>query len=221
MMQRHKVIVFDLDDTLYKEIDFLISAYKEIGRFFETEFGKKGLWAEMFRYYREDLDAFEEIINTFHIPVEKDFLIKMYREHHPTISLADDTKMVLEALKQTENCDMALITDGRIISQMNKIEALGLDDYFHRDNILISDVVGHEKPDEFSYRWIETLFKGREYVYVGDNPEKDFFAPNRMGWNTVCLLDDGRNIHKQNFNLAKNFLPQRRISKFTEILGMV
>ena len=27
---RNKVFVFDLDDTLYKEIDFLRSAYREI-----------------------------------------------------------------------------------------------------------------------------------------------------------------------------------------------
>ena len=30
MSIKKKVIVFDLDDTLYKEIDFLKSAYKEI-----------------------------------------------------------------------------------------------------------------------------------------------------------------------------------------------
>ena len=27
--------------------------------------------------------------------------------------------------------------------------------------------------------------------------EKDFIAPNKLGWTTVCLLDNGMNIHKQ------------------------
>jgi len=29
---KNKIFVFDLDDTLYKEIDFLYSAYREIAR---------------------------------------------------------------------------------------------------------------------------------------------------------------------------------------------
>ena len=32
---------------------------------------------------------------------------------------------------------------------------------------------------------------------MGDNLKKDFLTPNRLGWQTVCLRDDGRNIHKQ------------------------
>lgn len=221
MMTRNKVIVFDLDDTLYKEIDFLTSAYKEIGEFLEKEFGKTGLRAEMFRYYKEDLDAFQETIDLFEIPVKKEVLIKMYREHQPTISLDAETNMLLDALKQAGNCNMALITDGRFTTQTNKIKALGLNRYIDESGIFISEVTGHEKPDEFAYRRIEELYEDREYVYVGDNPEKDFFTPNRMGWGTVCLLDDGRNIHKQNFSLPKDYLPKKRIRNMKEIIDLI
>ena len=37
------------------------------------------------------------------------------------------------------------------------------------------------------------------YVYVGDNPVKDFVAPNELGWMTVGLKAGVRNIHTQVF----------------------
>ena len=49
-------------------------------------------------------------------------------------------------------------------------------------------------------------------MYVGDNTEKDFFAPNQLGWKTVCILNDGRNIHQQDFELKKEFLPKYKIN---------
>ena len=36
-----KVVVFDLDDTLYKEIDYLRSAYWEIALWIESFFGRE------------------------------------------------------------------------------------------------------------------------------------------------------------------------------------
>jgi len=32
------------------------------------------------------------------------------------------------------------------------------------------------------------------FVYVGDNPTKDFIAPNRLGWITVMVRHE-RNLH--------------------------
>jgi len=56
------------------------------------------------------------------------------------------------------------------------------------------------------------------YIYIADNPNKDFITPNKLGWTTICLLDRGQNIHKQNFNLNKDFLPQSSINSFDEII---
>jgi putative hydrolase of the HAD superfamily len=59
------------------------------------------------------------------------------------------------------------------------------------------------------------------YYYVGDNTSKDFVAPNRLGWTTICLLDDGRNIHKQDFSLPQDMLPQHKISKIRDIENII
>ena len=49
-------------------------------------------------------------------------------------------------------------------------------------------------------------------TYVGDNLKKDFIAPNMLGWLTVCLKDDGRNIHRQEVeDLEEGMRPKRWI----------
>ncbi len=61
-----------------------------------------------------------------------------------------------------------------------------------------------------------------EYVYVGDNPKKDFIAPNSLGWLTIGLRDDGRNIHKQDLsNLDPEQLPSLWIESLEELLTHV
>lgn len=220
MTQKHKVVVFDLDDTLYKEIDFLKSAYQEIADFFKDKYDIYGLWSEMLRYYHEGKNVFQEVIDFYKRPVDKEFLLNMYRNHIPKIALDDDTKQVLDTLKNS-HFGLGIITDGRTVSQMNKIKALGLDQYFVDERIVISETWGHHKIDGFGYGLMEELFPDSDYVYVGDNPEKDFVAANQRGWDTVCLLDDGRNIHKQDFSLAQEYLPKYKIRKMGELVGLI
>ena len=217
----HKVVVFDLDDTLYKEIDFLKSAFREIADYLSNQSGIHGLWPEMVQYFEEKKDVFQEVIDLYELTVEKQFLIEMYRKHIPEIQLDDDTIVVLEALKANPDISIGLITDGRLLSQMNTIKALGLDNYIEEDNIIISGAWGHQKPDEFLFSLIEKRYPDCEYMYVGDNPEKDFIAPNLHGWETVCLFDDGRNIHKQNFSIPADNLPQYTINDIKELLDLI
>ena len=57
-----------------------------------------------------------------------------------------------------------------------------------------------------------------DFTYVGDNPRKDFIAPNALGWQTVCLKDDGRNIHRQRVDdIEKRMMPKRWIDSFVSI----
>lgn len=222
MVTRNKVVVFDLDDTLYKEIDYLKSAYYEIADWFRNHYDIYGLWGEMLRYYGEKKDVFQEIIDFYKRPIEKEFLLDMYRAHQPNIQLDDDTRFVLDYLKKSEGYEIAIITDGRSLTQRNKAKALGLYQYLGDElDMLVSEEHGYEKPDRYAYEMVEAFFPQCEYVYVGDNPKKDFLAPNRMRWNTICLLDDGRNIHKQDFGLPNDYLPKWRIGNMKDIIAYI
>ena len=56
-----------------------------------------------------------------------------------------------------------------------------------------------------NYEYFVKRYPGcNDFIYVGDNPDKDFIAPKTLGWETICLKDDGSNIHKQDFSAVGN-----------------
>lgn len=90
-MKNKRVVVFDLDDTLYKEIDFLKSAFKEIAKVISINNGHdvEDIFSDMMRYYEEKLNSFELVLKKYpcHLSI-KDLLI-IYRNHIPEISVSN------------------------------------------------------------------------------------------------------------------------------------
>ncbi len=210
-----KVICFDLDDTLYKEIDFLKSAYREIA--LHAAQGDRRLadraYTEMLQAYKDGGNAFRRLNEWLGVTTPVEEYLAMYRAHRPDIHLEEEVVATLDAQKKAGHT-IALITDGRSVQQRNKIAALGLDHWIAGEDIIISEEIGSEKPAEANYRRVmERHPEAERFVYVGDNPAKDFLAPNRLGWTTVCLLDNGENIHPQHFgNLEEAYLPQHCVN---------
>lgn len=213
MMQSlsNTVICLDLDDTLYKEIDFLKSAYKEVA----TYAGYPEAASQMLEWHYAKENVFQKLIETYGLLMTVADCLNIYRNHYPDISLEIDVKEFLIDLKDAD-AKLGLISDGRSITQRNKIKALGIEDLF--DIIVISEEFGSEKPDERNYRIVMEKYPERSnYVYIADNPSKDFVSPNYLGWRTVCILDDGRNIHKQDFKLSMKYQAQFDIVKIKDL----
>lgn len=210
------VVVFDLDDTLYKEVDYLKSAFREIAQVLEKGTGQK-LYERMMSLYRANKEVFGTIIEEYQVETKtKSDLIEMYRNHEPDIYLEDH---IADKLKEIKRNGMAtgLITDGRSHTQRNKLKSLGLQNYF--DEVLISEEFGSEKPDPGTFEYIQDKLEGEGYIYIGDNIQKDFIAPNNLGWDTACLLEDGTNIHPQNSSVINEEVqrPDVLIEDFSEI----
>lgn len=207
-----KIVCFDLDDTLYKEIDFLKSAYHEIA----SSVGHPELLPHMLQWYKVGDNVFQKLNKYLNKETPISEYLEMYRNHYPTISLSDGVEDVLNELRYRESI-LGIITDGRSISQRNKIKALGLERWIEDKNIIISEEFGSDKTNERNFRHFVELYTGSSFTYVGDNPQKDFVVPNRLGWQTVMLKDDGRNIHHQGY-VQKEFLPQAVIYDMRELL---
>ena len=219
-----KIIVFDLDDTLYKEIYYLKSAYREIA--LHAAQGDQQLadkaYGDMLQAYKDGGNAFLRLNELLGVETPVSAYLAMYRTHRPDIHLEEDVVATLDALK-TAGCTMALITDGRSVQQRNKIVALGLNRWIADEDIVISEETGSEKPSEANYRRLMELHPdaGR-FVYIGDNPKKDFIAPNRLGWTTVCLLDNGENIHPQRLtDIPSQAQPQYKAGMWKDVLKIV
>jgi putative hydrolase of the HAD superfamily len=200
-----KTIVFDLDDTLIPEIDYLQSAFKEIAHYVEE--GNTTLYNQMYQWYLNKENVFLNLQNQYK-NIEISDLITIYRNHYPDFNSKSKNRELILELKQKGHF-LGLITDGFSITQRNKLKALDIENLF--DLIIISEEFGSEKPDEANYKAFHQ-FGTTEYYYIGDNVTKDFVTPNKLGWTTVCLLDQGKNIHIQDFTKELIYLPKIKIN---------
>ena len=203
-----KIFVFDLDDTLYSERDFEKSgiefvyhnlSIKHIS--LETILNNRNNWIDL-------------IINGSNKQITLQTVLDIYRNHFPTIQLYNDAKVFLEKLL-SQGIEMSLITDGRSITQRNKLRALGIESFFK--NIVISEEVNSEKPTEYNFRMVMYNKIAENYIYIADNPKKDFITPNKLGWTSICLLDRGQNVHEQVFSNSIEYNPHFKIKSFEEI----
>jgi putative hydrolase of the HAD superfamily len=212
----NSVFVFDLDDTLFSEREFEYSGIRAVLHYLELNYslshlpsvedliGEKGKWIETL-LERHDVERF----------VSKNEILNIYRFHHPKIKLYSDAENFLTKLKASK-AKTALITDGRSKTQRNKLEGLGLGDYF--DLICISEEVGYEKPSPVSYLRVEEFFKLKSYVFFGDNVKKDFVTPKSLGWLSFGLLSRGNNVHPQLIDsFDQSYQPDAWLNNFNEI----
>ncbi len=208
---KNKYVIFDLDDTLAYEMDFLKSAYLAIALGLEDE----NVYEIMLDKYSGKENVFEFLSQKYNIDVQT--FLEQYRTHFPEIKLIEGVQETLDFCKQ-ENFKLGLISDGRSITQRNKLKALKIEELF--DKIIISEEFGSEKPNENNF--LAFMEDGIEsYIYIADNPKKDFITPNKLGWTTICLLDDGANIHKQDFNVSDVYLPKIKSRNYIEMLEIL
>ena len=218
----NKIVLFDLDDTLYKEIDFVKSAYKYIADYLSHHHNIDNTFQTLWDTHNNGENAFDRLLDmigtsTIDIPA----LLKLYREHFPIIELSEDVSDTLSTLK-LKGATLGIITDGRSLTQRNKLKALGLDKYFDNDNIIISQEFGSEKDNAANFEFFVTKFgASNDFYFIGDNPKKDFFHPNIMGWTTICLKDDGRNIHPHSIELDDMSFAQQTLCPLSDIIPII
>lgn len=207
--------IFDLDDTLYKECTYVFSAFRFLGTSVKREFNVKNLDQRLIELFKQG------VANPINVAwkefgLSEDVLlpsIKKMQKHKPKIVLDDSAQDFLFNIRANES-GFCIVTDGRSVTQRAKIRALGLDD---ADIISISEETGACKPSDICFNKINQEYNSQKLIYVGDNPRKDFFMPNQMGWKSVMLLDDGRNIHKQTKPLSFDYAPQETVSDLSEL----
>lgn len=208
------VFVFDLDDTLYKESDYYHSGVAAVINKVQLVYG-----LDVESYLRNQStnntkDLWGALCRDWNLPTTvKESLVWEYRLHKPDIELNKNIERLILFLEE-ESAGVAILTDGRSVTQRLKIKSLGLSHL----PCFISDEYGEIKPDPLRFRLIEKTFPDKNYIYFGDNLEKDFLAPNNLGWTTFCIKDDGRNIHVQDASqLTNDYLPKNWLTKLEEL----
>jgi putative hydrolase of the HAD superfamily len=187
-----KAIVFDMDDTLFQEKEYVLSGFLAVGKWLEETRNIRNFYIyAKNRFNRgERKYVFNKALEDLNISYDHAFikkLIDVYRTHQPNIFLLEDAKHVLDTLQ--DSIKVGLITDGYSIAQRQKFNALGISNKFN--TVIFSDEFGREnwKPSQLPYEKASYSLQclPDECVYVGDNENKDFITAKKLGWLTVYI----------------------------------
>lgn len=175
-------VIFDLDDTLYSEKEYIKSGYKAVSEYLGG-FYEDRLWS----FFSEGKLAIDEILQELQRTSEKEEALSVYHGHTPDIHLYEGVMDIIAKLRN-KGIKVGIITDGRPEGQRKKMEALGLNDLI--DDVIITDELGgiqFRKPCDIAFRIINTKWRlnPADIVYVGDNITKDFQAPNQLGMRCI------------------------------------
>lgn len=176
-------VIFDLDDTLYSEKQYVRSGFRAVARLLERDEAEKKLW----EYFLEGKSAIDELLNELGQQERKEQCLRVYREHMPEIELYKGVRELIQRLKG-EGILVGIITDGRVEGQKNKLSALGLEQSI--TDVIITDALGgvrFRKPNDIAFRIMQCRWgiPFEEMVYIGDNPNKDFQAPKQLGMRSI------------------------------------
>lgn len=188
-----KYIIFDLDDTLYQEKEFVLQAMREVAKFISKK-NNKFQTGEIYNRLVEILEIegrgkiFNQICKEKNIDIDVMKLVKVYRATKPKLAMYPDAIELIRFLKKKE-IKIGIITDGDRFVQNNKIEGLHLKKYV--DTIIVTDEYNTSKPDK---KVFEICLKKlgatdpAQAVYIGDNPLKDFLGAKKIGMNTIRIV---------------------------------
>ena len=216
-------VVFDLDDTLYDEIEYCRSGFTSVSRFLanlpESPTARRifdCLWKQFTT--GNHTKTFNSALDQLGINYDSKLineLIKVYRNHTPEITLPADSKDILDQLNGRYT--LALLTDGFLPAQRLKVQALELEKYFNC--IIYTEELGRDcwKPSPVGFEKVMEILnvEPQAAAYVADNAKKDFIAPNKLGFMTVQIIRPAR-IHTESPDQPDS-APQYVIHKITQL----
>jgi putative hydrolase of the HAD superfamily len=214
-------IVFDLDDTLFAERDYVMSGFQAIDKWLVAHYKTKGFSQIAQDFFEQGIRGkiFDMALAQMHFPLSTKIVQEMlavYRNHTPSISLDKEIIAFLEKLKKHKRT--GVITDGYWETQKKKVESLTLASFV--DAIVFSDEWGREawKPSEKPFREMEKRLNvsPESCLYIGDNPEKDFIGARNAGWKSLRLAIPGREHSSKTCTLAQE--PDCTLSSWHELI---
>lgn len=188
-------VVMDLDDTLYPEEMYIKSGFQEVSKYIAHKYGlrQKNVFDDLWGTYLDGIRGsnFDEFFRRRNIVIKKEeiiYLRDLYRQHVPEIELPNESRKFIENLRRI-GMKTGILSNGYIVSQENKIKALGLKSMV--DEIILTDMLGKDfwKPNEKAFVEMAKVLSVRtdQCVYIGDNPKKDFKGAKKCGYLTIQL----------------------------------
>jgi putative hydrolase of the HAD superfamily len=221
-----KAVVFDLDDTLILERDYIRSGFSIITKKISEDFqiDEDDISKVMNYIFKiSSTNVFNSTLDFLGVCYRDSYikeLVNVYRNHHPKIHLTNDSKYIIDYMVN-KGYKLGIITDGYKETQRKKVEALNIINLF--DHIIITDELGREywKPHERPYILMKEKLEVEfhEMIYIGDNVLKDFITAKKLGIKTIQV--------KRNNNIYNNaagseaYLPSAKVSDLSELISLL
>ena len=222
-MKTWHAIIFDLDDTLYSEMDYVLSGMRAVARWARGQFGlcEEDAYSELLDIVQQGVDGrtFNRWLNTRELPETwVPSMVQAYREHEPRITLHRGIRYLLEQLRLEYK--LGIITDGYLEVQQRKVAALKVESYF--DEIVYSDQWGREawkpSPTPFQHILRRLGISANTALYVGDNPAKDFYGARSLGMGTLRVRFPS-GIHRHIDPVDDEHAPDRSVNTTEELMA--
>jgi putative hydrolase of the HAD superfamily len=192
-----RAFLFDLDDTLYPEQQFVRGGLRAVARRLAARFDREADAVERELVEILARDGRGKVFDTFLarrgiaaaglVPA----LVRAYREHTPELSLDPEALPLLARLRAL-GLRLGLVTDGLAAVQRRKIAALGLDAWF--EAIVCTDELGPDQAKPSPRPFLAALARlgvaPQEAYHVGNDPTRDVAGAQAAGLRAVLIASD-------------------------------
>jgi putative hydrolase of the HAD superfamily len=215
------ILVFDVDDTLYDELTFVLSGFKAVARHLQAQYDLPP--ARTQRLMRELLDEkgrgaiFDEVLRAHGVYSRGEVkrCVTVFRSHVPQIKLYQDARAFLARQHAAGEHALYAVTDGNARAQSRKVAALGLSRWLQHSFVTHRYGVANAKPSPHCFLKIceREGVSPSQVVYFGDNPRKDFVGIKPLGFRTVRLM---RGSHRA-VEMPARYEAEFRIQSFRDV----
>jgi putative hydrolase of the HAD superfamily len=185
-----RALIFDLDDTLYREADFLSGGFMAVAKHLSARYGSpcgdihKMMMETSRRLGRRA--AMDSVLERYPVAgLQVSDLVDVYRRHEPRIALFPGYAELLKEFRAWYR--IGIVTDGTPEVQKAKCGALRLEEKV--DRILYTWEYGRdrEKPHPFPFRQMLDFLQVEpaEALCIGDSLDKDIRGARAVGMKCV------------------------------------
>lgn len=226
-VSKWQAIIFDLDDTLYPERDFVLGGFRTVAQWLAPRVGlsPRTIYDQLQLLYDSGVRG-----DTFDLLLESlgqtdagliSSLVQIYRNHTPHLEPFPEVISVLSGLK-AEGYRLGLLSDGYLSVQQRKLKALAIASYFNA--IVFSDQLGRDawKPSTKPFKVIlnQLAVPPDVAVYIADNPLKDFLGARRVGMWTIQIRRLGGE-YMEKLPPTPEHAPHAIISDLEELVDLI
>jgi putative hydrolase of the HAD superfamily len=223
---RINAVIFDLDNVLFCEQDYINAAYRNIAVFLSKSYrlSEEQVYQKLLKDLQKKTSMCSHLFDDFLIDFGLDKrivsdILWIYANTTLNLGLYPDAEHLLSTLKK-QKIKLGLVTNGNAETQRNKVRLLNIEKYF--DTIVYALELGkeNEKPNPKAYRLTLQALRSKpeETICIGDNPYTDFYGAKKLGIRTVRL----RNGEFRDVRLSEEYeadLMVRNLKEFSNIIA--